>query len=103
MLDGESVVIGDTVFVQGVGAGTVIRVEADGGFVVKTGNGQQHYRSGGMIGNVRKVYWHDPVIVTPPKNLRLWNAFVAMAKTDYAQVKGLFETGAVPEMTVDEA
>lgn len=97
MLDGVQLAIGDVVFVLGIGAGTVVRIESDGGFTVRTGNGQQHYRAGGKIGNVRKVFWHDPLLVIPPRDLRLWNAFKAMAQSNYAQLVALFKSGAIPD------
>ena len=84
MLDGVEVNIGDKVFVLGIGYGDVKSVSADGSFKVKIGRATQEYRNGGMIGNVRKVYWHDPLFVVPPKDPTLWATFKEQALYNYA-------------------
>ena len=84
MLDGVEVNVKDTVFVLGQGYGTVASVSADGSFKVKIGRSTQEYRDGGLIGNVRKVYWHDPLFVVPPKDATLWATFKEQALYNYA-------------------
>ena len=100
MIDGSPVVIGDTVYVLGIGSGFVTSVNVDGGFTVKTGNGEAFYRDGGYIGNQRRVYWSDPFIIMPPKNRRLWRAFVKVAVALYAQIEAISKFGEV--MSDDE-
>lgn len=73
MIDGYNVNVGDTVYIIGVGRGTVSSIADDGSFSVKVGRGVQHFSDGGMVGNTRRVYWHDPVIMNPPKDINLWN------------------------------
>lgn len=85
MINGSPVNIGDAVYVLGIGSGTVTAIQNDGGFTVKTGSGSAHYRDGGYIGNQRRVYWTDPFILDPPKNRRLWRAFVKVVLMLYSQ------------------
>jgi hypothetical protein len=73
MIDGYNVNVGDTVFILGVGRGTVSSIADDGSFSVKIGRGVQHFSDGGMVGNTRRVYWHDPVLFNPPKDVNVWN------------------------------
>ena len=89
MIDGSPVMIGDIVHVLGIGSGTVTSVKKDGGFSVRTGNGEAYYRTGGYIGNQRRVFWADPVIILPPKDRRLWRAFVKVSRALYEQLEFL--------------
>lgn len=98
MLDGYAVNMGDVVYVVGVGSGTVTGVNMDGGFTVKTGNGETFYRDGGYIGNQKRVYWSDPYIVTPPKDRRFWRAYVHMAEKLFSEAKEFYRYG---EATAD--
>ena len=103
MIDGVEVKIGDTVFVLGFGHATVTSISDDGSFTVKVGrSGTQLIRSGGYIGNSRRVFWHDPFIIVPPKDDRLWQAFRSMALNDYAQLVELFRSGSIPVHATEE-
>lgn len=97
MLDGQTVSIGDSVYVLGIGSGTVSSVSADGSFAVKLGNNGGNFRclDGGYVGNVRKVFWHDPLILIPPKNLKLWTNLKKMAQQDYEQLMSFLRDGLV--------
>ena len=85
MLDGYPVNVGDSVYVLGIGAGMVTSINSEGGFSVKAGNGEIYYRDGGYLGNQRRVYWADPLIVIPPKDRKFWKAFTTVCKTFYKQ------------------
>lgn len=100
MIDGYEVNIGDNVYVSGIGTGTVISVNPDGGFSVRTGSGITYYRDGGFIGNIRKVYWADPIIINPPKDAQLWNTYKELAVNNYVMLSSLFATGRIP--VIDE-
>lgn len=103
MLDGVQLSIGDTVYVLGIGYGSVYSVSSDGSFKVKIGRSTQEYRDGGMIGNVRKVYWHDPLFIVPPKDATLWAAFKEQALYNYAlTLKLLNGKYKVPQVDKDE-
>lgn len=93
MLDGYPVLIGDTVHVLGIGSGQVVSVNSDGGFTVRTGAGDAYFRAGGLIGNQRRVYWADPMIITPPKNRRFWRTFVNLATVLYNQLDTVLKMG----------
>lgn len=97
MLDGSTVNIGDSVYVLGVGGGTVTSVNADGGFTVRTGNGEAYYRNGGYIGNQKRVFWADPYIVLPTKDRRFWRAYVQMASSLYSQAREFYRYGEAEE------
>jgi len=104
MLDGVEVNVGDTVFVLGIGYGNVNSVSADGSFKVKIGRATQEYRDGGMIGNVRKVYWHDPLFIVPPKDATLWATFKEQALYNYALMVRVLQGGIkAPEGTTDDS
>lgn len=93
MLDGVEVNVNDTVFVLGIGYGTVSSVSADGSFKVKIGRGTQEYRDGGMLGNVRKVFWHDPLFIVPPKDATLWATFKEQALYNYSLMVRILQGG----------
>ena len=42
-----------------------------------------------MVGNARRVYWHDPVFIDPPKDLNLWTAFMDSAKGLYSSIRNM--------------
>lgn len=96
MIDDVPVHINDAVHVLGLGDGLVTSISSDGSFEVKLGNGKVNVRKGGYIGNVRKVYWHNPMIVVPPKDEQLWTNFVRLSQNDYAQLVELFKSGKIP-------
>ena len=93
MLDGYPVAIGDPVYVMGIGSGVVTSTNADGGFSVRAGAGELYYRDGGYIGNQKRVFWADPMILTPPKNRRLWRCFVNVASVLYSQLEKVYKLG----------
>ena len=72
-------------------------------FKVKIGRSIQEYRDGGMIGNVRKVYWHDPLFIVPPKDATLWAAFKEQSLYNYElTLKLLSGKFKVPQVDKDE-
>lgn len=101
MLDGANVSLGDSVYVDAIGTGTVVSLSSDGGFAVKVGNSIYNIRSGGYVGNVRKVYWHNPLMVIPPKNLHLWNTIKGMTERNYKMLQDLFREGNDGELKAD--
>lgn len=102
MLDGSEVKLGDSVYVVALGSGTVTAVSADGGFSVKIGNSTFSIRADGYVGNVKKVYWHDPKVIVPPKDLHLWTTFQKMATTNYKMLQELFREGNDGEVSDSE-
>lgn len=90
MIDGHPVRVKDNVFVLGVGNGVVTKVAPDG-FYVKTSRGESNYRTGGFVGNQRRVFWHNPVFLLPPKNRKLWKAATELAIVLYTNLEKLCE------------
>lgn len=65
----------DKIFVTGgIGQMEVIQVSPDGSFRAK--REQDHvslsFTADGYIGSVRRAYWHNPIVIEPPKDLALW-------------------------------
>lgn len=93
-LDGHEVKVGDLVIDLILGGGTVeeltsnnsMRVAFEGGRVfsfddgVRTNSGQR-----------RTLFWHDPVIVQPPKDAAVWGAVRSAIQTMDAQFKQVVE------------
>ena len=76
-LDNETVSVRDVVFDMLQGAGVVQQLLSEGKFTVSFGVDNTRvytYSSLGVpVGRTqRTLYWHDPVIVAPPKNIGTW-------------------------------
>lgn len=103
MMDGQQVLINDSVHVLGVGDGVVNSVSADGSFSVRVGGGSTfRCRADGYVGNVRKVFWHNPMVIVPPKNLKLWLNFTRMATTNYQHLCDLFNEGIRGDISAED-
>ena len=87
---GEEVRVKDKVHVlHNPGYATVESKTDDGGFNVRIpGRCEMHFSRTGCQGasDKRMVYWHNPILVVPPKDPALWNAFVNMAEQLLAAV-----------------
>ena len=96
----------DSVFVLGQGSGRVVKVLPDnGGYVVAVpGRGEMHYSVSGTAGagRDRRLYYHDPVLVDPPKDRGLWRAYSDMSLAVYGKLYKLFLGGEVPDDGPDE-
>lgn len=102
MLDGAEVNIGDSVYVVGMGQGQVTGVSSDGSFTVKIQRNSYTFMDGGFIGKVRKVYWHNPIFVVPPKDVDLWTVFQEQALYNYGLLVRLFASGKRTKVAADE-
>jgi hypothetical protein len=67
MLDGDKVFAGDSVWDLFLGAGQVEEVTPDGGFSVRFGRRTMRYAPDGYFSGVKRVFWFNPIIVTPRK------------------------------------
>lgn len=91
MIDGIPVKLNDRVFITGLGYGIVSKLAPDGGFFVRLGNrGDLSLTTGGMINNTRRAYWADPFIISPPRNRKLWNSFMSIAKYTYSVLEQIY-------------
>lgn len=97
MIDGYQVLLGDTVWVVGMGTATVAKVEANGDFQIRSGSGMLAITKGGYLGKVRKVYWHDPLIIPPPKDVYVWHTFKKVAITVFNVLARAFQIKGVPD------
>jgi hypothetical protein len=91
---------GDTVFVTGLGHGQVSRVLPGGaGFQVRIGSTERQFSMDGKIGGVgdRKVFWHDPMIVEPCRDGRLWQAYSKMSRLIFDEILRLAGLGLVAD------
>jgi hypothetical protein len=90
----------DSVFILGQGVGTVTKVLPDGSFVVKVQNrGEQHYSVYGTLGSAsdQRVFYQDPILVTPPRNDRLWRVYSRITKSLYNELMALDRVGGISD------
>lgn len=74
-LDNSPINLNDSVYDLVYGVGSVTSV-TDTVISVKFKNGRTlSYDVGGRINGIRRLFWHDPLIIAPPKNKRIWDTF----------------------------
>ena len=95
LMDGAEVKVDDQVFVTLHGAGTVTGLRSNGGVQIRTARGEAMYPPSAYTGKDRRVYWHDPFIVIPPKHPMLWKGFKSLAVGLFDNLLKLFRTGEV--------
>lgn len=74
-LDGEPVIVGDTVYDMVWGPGSVTQLHMSGNFVVRFGGTRTAtFTSLGVNSRYpgRTLFWHDPIIVWPMKRESRW-------------------------------
>ena len=72
-ISNENVAIGDTVYDVTQGSGTVVSTMFNS-IQVKFKNGVSiNYDDTGHYAGVRRLYWHNPVVLEPPKDRALWD------------------------------
>lgn len=76
VFDGEPVKVGDRLHDFNDGQLTVVQVHSDRMQLNKPGIGTRMYHYNGVrIGkSVKTLFWHPPVITSPPKDGEKWNA-----------------------------
>ena len=90
MINGTAPVVGKQVYDMNLGYGKIISVEPDLSFVVDFGAGRrQRFSTGGFVGNIRRVYWENPVDVEPMADDTSWQTFVSVARQMYQMVRKL--------------
>lgn len=103
MMDGKQPIVGDNVYVLGMGHGHIVRVNEDYGFSVKTGQGVSNYSPGGVVGRgKRMVFWDNPILVIPSSDKRLWREYVKATTLLYKTMESLFRNGHIPEIEYEE-
>lgn len=87
-LDNEPVLLNDLVFDMMYGKGEVVSFD-DNAMQVLFANGRKiTYDTTGHLNGIRRVYWHNPLIITPPKDETKWNAFLHVIVGVYNFMKG---------------
>lgn len=72
MLSDENAFIGDRVYDVVHGYGKIVDT-AFGDIVVRFDSGIRiTFSEGGFYAGVRRLYWHNPVVVEPTKDNKLW-------------------------------
>lgn len=88
MINGSVPVVGKQVYDMNLGYGKIISVEPDMAFVVDFGgNRRQRFSAGGFVGNIRRVYWENPVVVEPMADDTTWQTFVNVARQMYEMIR----------------
>ena len=92
MINGDRVIVGDTVYDVQRGACTVINIEPDNSFtVLYPEQDTQRFSSGGYFGQRRRIYWTNPYIIDPKKGAVIfWPKFVEMVTGIYNMFLGAF-------------
>lgn len=86
-INGENVSVGDKVYDVTQGYGDVISTMYD--------NIQVHFKTGvrisfdstGHYAGVRRLYWHNPVVIEPSKDNHLWQSLANIMSTVYNLLK----------------
>lgn len=89
MLNNENVSIDDRVYDIIHGYGSVIDTTFNE-IAVRFDTGVRiAFSSDGSYGGIRRLYWHNPIIVDPPKDSKLWEVLKSCLKTmhDYLKTK----------------
>lgn len=85
-LDNQNVTAGDQVYDLVWGYGTVTSTMFDT-IQVRFGDGRGiNYTSVGEYGGVRRLYWHNPIVIPPPRDNRLWGTLTQIMQTVAAQL-----------------
>lgn len=72
MISNENAVIGDRVYDIVQGYGQIVDT-AFGDIAVRFDNGIRiTFDKNGNYGGVRRLYWHNPIVVEPTKDNKLW-------------------------------
>lgn len=79
--------VNDTVFDIAIGTGTVVATTF-GDITVKFKNGSRiTYDSTGHYGGVRRLFWHNPVFLDPPKDKSLWETLATCSFAIHQHLK----------------
>lgn len=77
-LDGAVINIGDRVYDIANGYGSVSDIN-DRFFTVQFLNRRRlTFKDNGMLNEVRRVFWHNPLVIAPPKSEARWNNFKSL-------------------------
>ena len=87
LLDNQPVTIDDKVFYIIWGYG-IVTSTMFGSIQVRFGDNRAvKYESDGSLGGVRRLYWHNPVVIPPPRDNRGWETLQSVLTTVAAHLK----------------
>lgn len=85
-ISNENVAVNDRVYDLTQGLGTVVDTTFNE-IAVRFDNGVRiSFDSTGHYAGVRRLYWHNPVVVEPTKDNRLWVTLVSCIKAVYTHL-----------------
>lgn len=88
MINGTSPIEGKQVYDIMSGYGRIISVEPDESFVVEfSKKSKLRFSSGGYLGNQRRIYWDNPIVVEPTATDKNWQVFLSVARQIYNLIK----------------
>ena len=91
-LDGVILQLQDIVYDLSNGYGRVTDIDTHN-FTVLFGNRRRiTFMNKGKIGGVRRLFWHDPLILAPPKDLAEWEHLIRLV----VSIKSLIATPPKP-------
>lgn len=86
-INNENVSVGDRVYDVTQGMGEVVDTTFNE-IAVRFDNGVRiAFDNKGYYAGVRRLYWHNPIVVEPPKDNRLWAVLVACITPIYQHLK----------------
>jgi hypothetical protein len=83
---------------MGSGVATVVKLVKGGGFIIKLNTSdERHFTAAGTVGSgtERRLYYHDPIVVEPPKSGALWKTYKTLTQALYAELIKLVNSGEV--------
>lgn len=91
-LDGTELNLRDRVYDLTNGYGEVTDITVDFFTVVFTNRRRLTFDDGGTIRGIRRVFWHDPLILAPPKDAAEWQHLIRIV----VSVQGLISAPPTP-------
>lgn len=91
-LDGTELKLGDQVYDLTNGYGNVSDVTTSNFTVLFVNKRRITFDAGGLLRGVRRVFWHDPLILAPPKNAAEWQHLIRLV----VSIQGLIANPPTP-------
>lgn len=82
-INGENVATGDKVYDVAQGYGVVVSTMFNTIQVHFNTNVRITFDSEGNYGGVRRLYWHNPVVIEPSKNAAVWETLSTIMASIY--------------------
>ena len=91
-LDGAELNLHDRVYDLTNGYGEVTDVAKDNFTVLFANRRRLTFDEGGLVRGVRRLFWHDPLILAPPKDAAEWQHLIRIV----VSVQGLISAPPTP-------